>query len=815
MMSLLVGSEPMNLLNARGVYSSLDQAIIQALNDKNAGALDAALTLTITYADTCQCACSDDAASQIMISLLKGPAFLSTRSSTLSSTEELVLKLIEIAPDGSASIQNIIDLIRVHGLKSVKPKVVIFSAKLILKAVHTFGASILPIPALTASSESLVAHSNAQAREIGMQLLAEICRALGSKGPLQSLVDKLKKAQQSQLDSLLEMSATAPSKSLRRNMGQPISVDSPGEALAALKKSQEEDEARRLASRPAVNLFQVLPQTCYSQKIKLEKWSEKVAALDALIGAGGEQPFKLCQPTSTIDYTQLIRELKKLLSHTHFAVCSKALVAFGMLAEGVGEQLSPNMRPLILIFVALFKDKKVINAVASCLDKMFANVFSFEHLLDSKDSLPSSVDEKKQKNALVRKNCLEYLTRCVQSSGSFGTRGGITVQYATDLSKLACESLTDSDAATRKAGSDLLLALFNSKDEMIVSATKNITSLLQTTNPRALKSLMLATNGCDEAPSRPQSAPGKSSSKVASQEKTSERTNKVTTTKSTADIIGLPRTISSCPGVPAENADEKQLPSFEDSVENLSVLNIPKWGEDLENGGILVGIQCESSTSRSIDRSRFFFRHSHLLKPNDAASNWKARVHSMNQLAEFFRDADCEIALLHTPSLFVVVQDCTKSFKDLNNFNVAKAMMELFTVIFGLYSTLGRAPDGALYIAACKLAVEKIGDKKLYGASSSCLHSICVVKDPQRVLAVSVKTIGDIKSPLVHDAFLGWFKSFCLDFGAASLSKGLQDSLLWVLKVCLLCHSLFFLLNSNIYLKQQMSGMREQQLKSA
>ena len=55
------------------------------------------------------------------------------------------------------------------------------------------------------------------------------------------------------------MSATVPSKSLRRNMGQPISVDSPGEALAALKKSQEEDEARWLASRLAVNLFHVLP----------------------------------------------------------------------------------------------------------------------------------------------------------------------------------------------------------------------------------------------------------------------------------------------------------------------------------------------------------------------------------------------------------------------------------------------------------------------------------------------------------------------------------------------------------------------------
>jgi hypothetical protein len=196
---------------------------------------------------------------------------------------------------------------------------------------------------------------------------------------------------------------------------------------------------------------------------------------------------------------------------------------------------------------------------------MFANVFSFEHLLDSKDSFPSSVDEKKQKNALVRKNCLEYLTRCIQSSGTYGTRGGITVQYAYDLSKLACESLTDSDAATRKAGADVLLALLNSKDEIIVSATKNITSSLQTTNPRALKSLMLATN-LGDAPSRPRSA---------------------------ANNIGPPRPLSG-PCVSAENADENLLPSLEDSVENLSALDIPKWGDDIDNEGILAGIQCES-----------------------------------------------------------------------------------------------------------------------------------------------------------------------------------------------------------------------------
>ena len=592
MRALSIDTAPSNLLSTISVYDSLDQAIIQCLNDKNAGALDAALTLSITYADTCQDASSDDAISQIMKSLLKGPAFLSARSSTLTSTEELVLKLIEISRDDSSSIQNIFDLIQLHGLKSVKPKVVIFSAKLILKAVQSFGASVLPIQALKASSEGLVAHSNAQAREIGMQLLAEICRALGSMGPVQILIDKLKTAQQSQLDSLLmDMSTSVPYRRLRRNIGQPISSYSPDEALAALKKSQEEDEIRRLASRPAVNLFHALSQTCYKDKIKLEKWSEKVAALDALIGAGGEQPFKLCQPSSSNDYTELISELKKLLSHTHFAVCSKSLAAFGMFAEGVGEKMFHHLRLLIPTFVSLFKDKKVINGVGSCLDKMFANVFSFEHLLDSKDSLPSSIDEKKQKNALVRKHCLEYLTRCIQSSGTYGTRGEITIQYTNDISKLACESLADSDAATRKAGTDVLLALLNNKEEAIATAAKKaVTSQLQTTNPRALKSLMSSSNVSDEAPERPRTAPNSSSAKSASKGGSSEPTKQ----EVTKENIKVPSRATSGHSISTGSADEGPLPTFDDSVDHLSALGIPKWDDDVDNEGVLAGVLCES-----------------------------------------------------------------------------------------------------------------------------------------------------------------------------------------------------------------------------
>ena len=116
---------------------------------------------------------------------------------------------------------------------------------------------------------------------------------------------------------------------------------------------------------------------------------------------------------------------------------------------------------------------------------------------------------------------------------------------------------------------------------------------------------------------------------------------------------------------------------------------------------------------------------------------------------------------------------------------MTKSLIELFIVIFGIHAQLIRAPEPYLYIPATKLAAEKIADKKLSQDSMLCLDTICTVKDPQRVIAVATKTIGDVKSPLVHEALLNWFKKFCIQFGVSSLSsQGIQDSLSWVLKEC-------------------------------
>ena len=135
------------------------------------------------------------------------------------------------------------------------------------------------------------------------------------------------------------------------------------------------------------------------------------------------------------------------------------------------------------------------------------------------------------------------------------------------------------------------------------------------------------------------------------------------------------------------------------------------------------------------------------------------------------------------PFLFVLVKESTSSFKE-SNFNVAKAILQFFTTLFeSVYMKLTKVPDSFLIAPAVKIAVEKMSDRKLSEASISCLDSLCVIKDPQKVMLLLIKNVSEIKSPLAHEAVLNWFKKFCTDFGAQLLPGSMQDVVAWILSV--------------------------------
>ena len=585
-LSETLGNAQPGTVTSGSIMDGLEEAVVAMSSDSNANALDTALLFVLDYADACAEASDAEFASAITFSLLKGNGFSSSKVTTVRSAGAIARKLMEVGGDGASSVHGVVNAILEKGVTSKKPKLVLNAAKTILEASLDFGAANLPLAAIKTSAPKMLSHSNPGVRETTMKILAEMCRSLGSKAPLQDLLDTLKKAQISQLDAMLEsQKEPSPVRVGLRNSAS--GTDSSGDALAALEAQSKELAAQRFASRPAVNIYQALPRTGYSTRIVLPKWSEKVGALDILLECGGEKPYKLAQPSSSVNYASTIADMKKLLAHTHFAVCSKAMAVLSMLAEGVGEKLYPYLRPLLTTLAQLSKDKKLTNPVASCLDVMFGNVLAIEHLMNKEDALPSQLDEKKQKNALVRQSLLEYLSRCVERRDTAGKRGNVSVKAMESVAKLLSSKLGDTNANVRKAATNALKTCLAVDDEHLVSATDRVVETLSQTNARAYKSLKSSkpskSNGTPAAKSKAASVSSPARPAAAQDEAKSQISVKATPIK--------PAKVKE--SKPAGNS-EKEPMSIDAAIDCLSSIGIPNWEGAEEDGGILEGMQCKS-----------------------------------------------------------------------------------------------------------------------------------------------------------------------------------------------------------------------------
>ena len=586
------GSKSNGLIESDTIFDSLDKVVLDMVKDSNAGALDAALKFVLVYADFCSGPTYEDQAAKLASFLLKGPAF-SSRPSTTRTAKEILIKLMEVGNDGYTSLHSVIKVLFEVGVVSRKPKIVVASSGLILEASTCFGASSLPVSIVSSNIPKILSNANSNVREIGIKIVAEICRATGSKSYFRNVIEKLKPSQISQIDNLLKSqpNASIPTIGLRsiQSEGQ---CSSAVDVIKALEESAKIDEAQRLAARPEINLFDALSKTDYSKKIQLAKWSEKTGALDILIRCGGAKPFKLVKPSSnaSISYNEIIRDMKKLLKHTHFAVNSKAMGVLQMLCEGVGEKLFPHIRPLLLILTDLSKDKKLTIAASNCLDSFFGKVLSFEHLLENDDALPDALNEKKQKNALARKSTLEFLFRCIKRRESAGPRSILKTDTAGVLSRLVSNKLNDTDAAVRKASIDILQLLLSIDDEKILIIVKSIVEDIKDKNQRAYKSLFKFVNDKAMKTSSKGSISSNSSqiSNLPIPKQDIVTHNKVTTKPRESVTKKAPKIFFE-----QQTGDEEEIPKFEDAMNLLSDLSIPNWEAREDEEGIVAGLNCE------------------------------------------------------------------------------------------------------------------------------------------------------------------------------------------------------------------------------
>lgn len=576
------------------IMEGLDSSVLSFGLENNASALDKALSFLLSYADHCTKAGDAEHAAKIVLSLFQKNAF-SSRPTTLKLATSVTLKLMEVGSEGASSIHSIVEVILDKGIGSKKPKVVQAAADLLLEASLSFGASSLPLATLKAKLPTCIEHSNAKVRDIGLKLVAEICRLLGSKEAFTDVVEAMKPSQVKDLDAMMasQPEATPIRVGLRHSRKKQNS--SSKEALAVLEAGGKALEAQRYAARPAIDLLSELRKTDYKQLLEMQKWSQKVAALNKVIECAGEKPYKLVKPTSSRVFAELVSDLRKQLTHTHFAVSSKAMAVLSVLAEGAGDGLYPNMKPLLPLLFQLSKDKKLTKAVMGCLDSLYGNVLSLEHILDPDDGLPTAVDEKKQKNALARSTCLLYLQRCIDRKESAGPRGEITTKAAAAAAVLCAKKLEDSDASVRKSAFQAMISLQHTGDAQINLQVHSVVEGLKSSNPRAYKNL---TSIADSSNVKERDSPEKTQGgKATLQDKS------VSPTKISRDIpsVRLPprsKTLSMGTDKPPAGKATVQAdqdcttpPHLEDALVHTSGLQIPDWSIGDEEAGVLDGLK--------------------------------------------------------------------------------------------------------------------------------------------------------------------------------------------------------------------------------
>ena len=168
-----------------------------------------------------------------------------------------------------------------------------------------------------------------------------------------------------------------------------------------------------------------------------------------------------------------------------------------------------------------------------------------------------------------------------------------------------------------------------------------------------------------------------------------------------------------------------------------------------------------------------------------AATKWLFRQNAIKSLAGILEScdpSDSASEIEKTSGSFVVaVKEHTRGFKE-TNINVTKAILEFFIAVCDYHHNCMYALMPWAMADAVTLAVDKLADKKLSALGKGLLTSICTVCYSHVVFSAVSAKIEKARSPVAHEECQHWFKSFCNDFGAASLGNGIKDIVPWLLK---------------------------------
>ncbi|EFA75060.1 XMAP215 family protein [Heterostelium album PN500] len=442
--------------------------------------------------------------------------FSSTRPKVKDKTVDVLIATIE-ADSPEPVIENLL-----KGTTSSSLKVSVASLIALRESLKTFGPKVINIKSIMKQYQPWFENRDKNVREEASNLIVEVYRWM--KQGLLPLLDSLTPIQLKTLNEQFEKLPGDPAVPLKYMRSEAA------KAQAAAAKSAkggavvvEVEEIDPYSMIDAVNILSKIGPEFY-EGMESKKWQERQAQVDMLVDLLNSSP-----KIENGDFRELVSVLKKTLSDTNVMIVTKAIVAIGLMGEGLRNHFTQFVKGMVIPIMERYKEKKpqVVPAVHTTMNQLVSRCVGISDIIDELIALMAN------KVAQIKIETLNFLHKAMSTT----KKPQDITKVAKQLAKSMMDCLNDTAEPVRDAAAKTF-ALFSS-----IIGERGMAPYFNQLDPIKLKKVkdLMPTAPTPVAASAGEpddDEPASSSKKPASKSSTSAKSTTTTTTTTTASYGG-------------------------------------------------------------------------------------------------------------------------------------------------------------------------------------------------------------------------------------------------------------------------------------
>jgi hypothetical protein len=748
--------------------------------DANPNALDLGLDATAKFYDLVNTSVSLPHAEKVAANIVD-KAF-GARPSTLARGKAVLFKIMEV------SDPTVVATLLLTKLTDKRPKIPPACLETIMEGMNLFGGRHFPIKEILKSLPPVFNSSNGASRDGAMTLLYELHRWIGP-APIAPLLEQLRPAQKTDFEKLVAEKAEnpetnkppVPSLYLRKEkhlIGQETTV---AKASAADGRDFLEE----------VDLAKKLKSSNYSEGLASDKWMEQVNGMELIIAAIG--------PTPKIKAGPIIHEIVTIcheyLKNGHLQVQTKACKLLSLFAEGLRKQFSPDIRPLMQTILLKSKEKKLTTDVSKLCELIFI------HQCVNFDGIAEDLLEL-VKNKKSPPHCRICLSQIFTHQVSVVGANTISIDNMKACYNAFLANTEESDVKVREESVKALAAIYahfplpsgptkGRPNEVVV-----LFQALNTANAKLMKKIQsLAAEGSSGAGSSDTaSAAVRDDVSVASTStagSTSVASSKGPVRSSTSGIAGLKGALNSTTGSTNSDTSDNAPPSATSTASAKPPASAAAAARRASATGGTGGSAAGSASTKSaaaavaadddgnddvtMTSEVAYEQLQSFALSNDLSIDWEAfpkllesakwqeKVDAFTLFGQQFSSVPITGDILQC--IYAIASIGMNKWK-ISNMNVWKGCLDMFESILNSPQLNSFLPAGKpVAMQLLEQSHEKLSDKKLQPVVEK-LYMILISKCGGKLILKRLNNlIYKIKSPIVHQNYLAWLKSFINDIG--------------------------------------------------